>query len=197
MSNDPPLVQLKWEDPVTGELHTPSLKAPVAIGRETPQMPEQWGGEPVSRLELDHKQVSRFHALISVVNRQLFITDESANGTYLNGRRVLPKGQSFNSQDTLRIGPYKITVAIARHQGTNSTELNPEHSQVAETTAATSPNALLVWFAGVTILLLMGLGTWGIVGVLLDRSRPQLEPQTSSLHRRHHSPVLSPVHTSL
>ncbi|MEB3356199.1 MAG: FHA domain-containing protein [Synechococcales bacterium] len=179
MSNDPILVQLKWEDPTTGDVHTPSLKSPIAIGRETPQMPEQWGGEPVSRLELDHKQVSRYHALITVVNRQLFITDESANGTFLNGRRVLPKGQSFTSQDTLRIGPYKITAAIVRSQGSNSTELNLEHSQVADLAAPASPNTLLIWLAGVAILLLMGLGTWGIISVLLDQSRPQLEPETS------------------
>ncbi|MGB3496573.1 MAG: FHA domain-containing protein [Elainellaceae cyanobacterium] len=177
MSGD--FVQLRWEDPDTGELHDPLLKTPIAIGRETPQMPEQLGALPVSQLEMPHKQVSRYHALITVVNQQICITDKSVNGTFLNGRSVERENQPFTSKDTLRIGPYKITAAIARDGATNATELNFDHSHLSKQAAGPSSNALFIWIGGLVVLALMGLVTWGVFGLLLERSRPQIDTESS------------------
>lgn len=173
MAEDKTFIQLRWEDPETGLLQEPLLQAPVALGREAPQMPEQWGGMAVSKLELPHKQVSRFHALITLANQQLYITDKSANGTYLNGRLIQQDGQALTSKDTLRIGPYKITAAIARTRQSNSTELNLELSQMGVETGNTEKSATLLWIAGVIILLAMGLGTWRLATFLLEQARPQ------------------------
>jgi hypothetical protein len=173
MAEEKTFIQLRWEDPETGLVQEPLLEAPVALGRESPQMPEQWGNLPISKLELPHKQVSRFHALITLSNQQLYITDKSANGTYLNGRLVQPDGQVFTEKDTLRIGPYKITAAIARTRGTNSTELNIEHSQMDTVAGNTEKSAMFLWIAGAVVLLAMGLGTWKLATFLLEQARPQ------------------------
>ena len=175
MPGEKKFIQLRWEDPDTGVVQDPVVQVPVAVGRESPQMPDQWGGVSVSKLELPHKQVSRFHALITVVNQQLYITDKSANGTFLNGRLIQQDGQPFSSKDTLRIGPYKITATISRDGLSNSTELNLEHSQMATIKSKSGKSAFLVWLVGIVVLLIMGLGTWRLANVLLEQSRPQTE----------------------
>lgn len=173
MAEEKTFIQFRWEDPETGLVQEPMLNAPVALGREAPQMPEQWGGLPVSKLELPHRQVSRFHALITMADQQIFVTDKSANGTYLNGRLIQQDGQVLTSKDTLRIGPYKITAAIARTRGSNSTELNLDLSQMDVMEAKPEKSAVFLWIAGAIILLAMGLGTWRLATFLLEQARPQ------------------------
>jgi len=175
MPGETTFIQLRWEEPDTGQVQEPVLKVPLVVGRETDQMPDQWGGLPVSKLELPHKQVSHFHALITVDNQQLYITDKSANGTFLNGRLIQQDGQRLSSKDTLRIGPYKITAAIAREGMTNSTELNFDQSHMAIAKSSEGKNAVLIWLAGIVILVLMGFGTWKLTTFLLEQSRPQPE----------------------
>ena len=182
MPDETVLVQLKWEDPDTGEFHSLSFEPPIAIGRESPQMPDQWGNQPVAHLEMPHRQVSRFHALITLVNRQLYVTDKSANGTFLNGRLIQPDAQPLSSNDTLRIGPYKITAALVRHRDTSSTELNLDYSQVEGAKSSPNANSMLIWLAGIAVLLLMGLGTWGLFRMVLERSRPQPQIDSQSFH---------------
>ncbi len=179
MSGDPTFVQLSWEDPVAGS-RAATLRAPIAIGRESSQMPAQVSGQALSHLELNHKQVSRFHAQITVVNRRLYITDKSANGTFLNGRQVKRDGEAFTAKDTLRVGPFKITASVLRDGETNATELNPDRSHLAKS-GPSGPNAVIIGLVGVTILLLMGLGTWAIARGLLDQVRPDPEEETSSI----------------
>jgi hypothetical protein len=175
MAEGKTLIQLRWEDPDTGMVKEPVLQVPVAIGRESPKMPEQWGGMEVTKLELPHKQVSRFHALITAVNEQFYVTDKSANGTFLNGRPIQKEGQPFGSKDTLRIGPYKITVAIARDGLTNSTELNLDYKPSASDASGIRKNAVVIWSIGIVVLLLMGVGSWKLAQTLLEQSRPQIE----------------------
>jgi pSer/pThr/pTyr-binding forkhead associated (FHA) protein len=178
MSGDPFVIQLSWEDPTTGEPIQASFQAPIAIGRESSQMPEQLGSQRVTHLELVHKHVSRWHALITIVNRQLYITDKSANGTFLNGRRVPKNGQAFLPKDTLRIGPFKITATISSAGDTVSTELNPENSRVSKVEMGPSPNAVLIWLVGGVILLLIGGGIWLVARVLLNEARPEVDPDS-------------------
>lgn len=182
MPNKPVLIQLSWDDPTTGMPHHSVYQAPVAIGRETTQMPEVLGNQPVSHLKLDHKQVSRYHALISVINHQFQITDKSANGTFLNGRPVRQNSQIFTIKDTVRIGPFKITVELLKERETNATELNLERSDLAKPQTGTNPNAIAVWLMGGLVLVLLGWGIWAIAQVLLKNARPTVEPSALMPH---------------
>lgn len=181
MSAEPMYVQLMWEDPETGELQQPLLTAPIAIGRETDQMPEQLGGQTVSRLELANKEVSRYHALITVVNQQMYITDQSTNGTFLNGQPLRPGTQPLSSRDTLRIGSYKMTASLIRNNDLNATQQNRTSASTNLTGQANAvqKNMLMVWLIGGLVLLLMGVGAWVVVSSLLERSRPRV-PVTPS-----------------
>lgn len=174
MSAEPLYVQLTWEDPVTGKSQQPLLAAPIAIGRDTEQMPEQLGEQPVSRLELADKQISRYHALITVANRQLYITDQSTNGTFLNGRPIRPGLQPLSSKDTLRIGSYKMTANLIRHGDLDATEQNREQTNLSGPANALQKNSLVVWVVGGAVLLFMGGGAWLLGSTLLERSRPRV-----------------------
>lgn len=181
-------IQLRWEDPETGEVKRSLLVAPIAVGREADQMPEHWGGRPVSRLELVHQEISRFHTLISVENNKLYVTDQqSANGTFLNGRRVRQSTQPFSNKDTLRIGPYKMTATLMRENDLNATAQNSDQSNLSPAIKSLSKNTLIVWAIGVGVLLLAGFGAWAAFSTLLEQSRPQVPttptPSTSYLRR--------------
>ncbi|MEO0407921.1 MAG: FHA domain-containing protein [Cyanobacteria bacterium P01_A01_bin.135] len=169
MPGKPVFVQLVWEDPVEGP-RSATLQTPITLGRDIEQMPKQVSGLATSYLELDHKQVSRYHALITATNQRLTVTDKSANGTFLNGRPIAREGQAITARDTLRVGPFKITASLVRDGATNATELNPDRSQVAG--GGSGPNALVIALVGALILLLMGIGTWAIARGLLERTRP-------------------------
>ncbi len=178
MSGTPVVIQLNWEDPETGESQHASRQLPVAIGREASKMPSQLEHLPVSHLELGHQQVSRCHAVISMVNRQLHIADKSANGTFLNGRLIQQTGQTFTPKDTIRIGPFKLTAVLLDNADANSTELNREYSHLAKSEmAAAEPNAILGWLVGGGVLLLMGIGLWFAAQALLNNARPSIEPE--------------------
>ncbi|MGB3615955.1 MAG: FHA domain-containing protein [Elainellaceae cyanobacterium] len=157
-----------------------TLQAPIAIGRDLEQMPNQVSGQALSHLKLDHKQVSRYHALITVTNRRLYVIDKSANGTFLNGRSVSREGQPFTTKDTLRVGPFKITASLLRDGATNATELNPDRSQYTSGGASTGPNAVIIGLVGAAILLIMGLGTWAIASGFLEQARPDPDKNASS-----------------
>ena len=184
MSGEPVVIQLSWQDPVTGESQSVSRQLPVAIGREANKMPMQLEHLPVSHLELDHQQVSRCHALISIVNRQLHIADQSANGTFINGRLIQQSGQVLTPKDTIRIGPFKLTAVVVSNADANSTELNRDYSHMAKGEMGAEPNAILGWLLGGGVLLLVGIGLWFAAQTLLNQARPTPEapPTDSSLH---------------
>ena len=185
MSPQSAYVQLSWDNPETGEFQQLLLSPPVAIGRDTDQMPTQLDGQTVAHLGLADREISRFHALITVVHHRLYITDQSANGTFLNGQPIRQKRQPFSSRDTLRIGPYKITVALQKDQDLNATELTgpTERSNYQGRTdhplKSHQPNAMIIWLIGILVLVVIGIGTWFLVRTLLEQARPRA-PETST-----------------
>lgn len=183
-------IQLMWEDPETGELQQPLLMAPIAIGRETEQMPETVGGQKVSRLELASKEISRYHALITVANQQIYITDQSSNGTFLNGQPMRPGIQPLSSKDTLRMGPYKMTASLVREADLNATEQNRDRTNISGQGNSAQKNMMMIWVIGGVVLLLMGVGAWLLVSTLLERSRPRVPESPAP---RSSLPLLSPV----
>ncbi|MGJ3245074.1 MAG: FHA domain-containing protein [Elainellaceae cyanobacterium] len=183
MSTDPLYVQLTWEDPITGKVQRPVLSPPIAIGRDTEQMPETVGDRTVSRLTLEHRQVSRFHASITLVNYQLYVTDRSANGTFLNGQLLRQGSQPFSGKDTLRIGPYKITASLVQGRDLdNATELTvPDQGNLSHRSELPHRNTLLVWLVGAGVMLVMAAGAWWLVSDLLTRSRPRVPDAESKV----------------
>lgn len=168
-------IQLIWEEPITGELNQPLLIPPIGIGREKNEIPEKLGSYPVSQVELIHKQVSRFHALITVANDRMYITDKSSNGTYINGRQISKGSQPFSSKDTIRIGPYKITAILVNQTNINNTDINREINNPS--LRIVKKNTVLLWFIGGIVMILLATGVGFTVKSILDNLRPQIPVQ--------------------
>src|ERR687886_763658 len=93
MNSAPLRIQLSWDDPATGERREPTLAIPIALGRDFNAMPAQIQGRPVSRMVLNSLEVSRFHVLIDTDSGALVVIDQnSRNGTFVNGQRVVTNG---------------------------------------------------------------------------------------------------------
>ena len=186
MSAEPIYIQLIWEDPITNELKQPLLTPPIAIGREVKQIPEPFTYKSVSRLKLSHRQVSRFHALITLANNQLYITDRSANGTFLNGQRISKTSLPFYPHDTIRIGPYKITARLTTEAHQSATELNRDQTMFPHKSGAgdIQNGKLMIGFLGVVVLVLMTFGTWFAMNNILEYSRTQLKPNPASIQEQ-------------
>ncbi|AOY79892.1 MULTISPECIES: FHA domain-containing protein [Moorena] len=177
---EPIYIQLTWEDPETGELKKPVLRPPIAVGRENDHLPEHLAGQSVSHLVLLDKEISRYHALITVANTQLYITDRSANGTFINGRKIRSGIQPFSSKDTLRIGPYKITATLKRENDLNATAQNFDQTSLLGEKSVTNSlpkNKPVVWLIGLVVLLIMGVGTWFVVSGLLEGLKPGMQDE--------------------
>ena len=176
MAMEPLYVQLTWEDADTGITQQSLLQPPIALGRDGAYLPNDLDDQPVSQLQLPHRQVSRYHALITVGNQQLFLTDRSANGSYLNGQPVRGERVSFTHGDTLRIGPFKITATVVNPsdmETTESTHLNALNAPSVEASKPMLQKTALIWGVGMVILVGMAVGVWWIVGYALQRVRPQ------------------------
>jgi pSer/pThr/pTyr-binding forkhead associated (FHA) protein len=123
-------VQFYWQE-ASGDRREPKLNTPIAFGRDFGQMPTDLQGQKVSRVLLNHDQVSRYHALILWEDSQLVVVDQnSINGIYVNGQR-----QSrcvLNSGDVLQIGGYDITLRFAAFgnslspQALSAIQFNPD-----------------------------------------------------------------------
>ena len=115
-------IQLVWRDLTTGDLRQPEYKLPVAIGREFSQMPSTIGQDSVSRLQLNHTEISGYHALINLEQGNVVIVDQnSTNGVFINGLR---QTKSFiKDGDVLQLGPYEIHVRLTGSTTTNQYQL--------------------------------------------------------------------------
>jgi len=183
MANDSIYIQLSWDDPDTGELKESVHPVPVALGRDFSQLPETVGDQNVSRIVLDNKQVSRFHALLtSGTNRQLLVVDRSANGSFLNGRRVHQSSQPLSGRDTLRIGPYKILVTQMSEGDTEATELNMRESRMAQAQTSSMGPPVMKIAIGAGLVIAMGAAAWLLVSSLLQNLRPQMDDESLLPH---------------
>ncbi len=112
MAFSPLQVKLSWADLATGELREPVLQLPIALGREFPRMPVNFGNQRVSRLVLNSLEVSRFHVLIAWENGGLVVKDQnSRNGILVNGQAQ--KQATLDNGDTIQVGPYEITIILS------------------------------------------------------------------------------------
>jgi phage tail-like protein len=78
------------------------------------QGPSFIGRDATSSLLLNFPQVSRRHALLENNGALCFLTDlNSANGTYVNGEKLLPSvPKSLSDQDVIKIGPASLTLQV-------------------------------------------------------------------------------------
>jgi pSer/pThr/pTyr-binding forkhead associated (FHA) protein len=116
-------ITLISENKLTQEQEKQVFPLPVALGRDITQLPAVINGETVSPVVLldSSKQISRFHAQITLENNELYVEDKSANGTELNGEKLIKKRRALNSGDRLGIGNYTITVVPVRAEDENAT----------------------------------------------------------------------------
>ena len=69
------------------------------------------GRDPECGMILPHDAVSRVHAVVRCVGRDLVLEDRSTFGTWLNGKRIGQK--TVVPGDNLRIGPYELAIRFA------------------------------------------------------------------------------------
>ena len=99
----PPLVksdvaEARSDDPLAGMVFPLSGRDAAYIGREQERV----------QIFLPHPQVSRSHAHIAIQGKTATLTDlNSANGTFVNGRRILPSA-TIQPGDQLDIGPFAL-----------------------------------------------------------------------------------------
>ena len=107
-------IKLISENKLTQEPEEQVFNLPVAIGRKMTQLPAVINGETVSPIELldSNKQISQFHAQITLENNQVYLEDKSTNGTRINDQKLLKERRKLNSGDILGIGNYTITVIL-------------------------------------------------------------------------------------
>ncbi|MEM6402657.1 MAG: FHA domain-containing protein, partial [Cyanobacteria bacterium P01_D01_bin.116] len=105
-------ILLTWEDPGNQELQNASRTIPLGIGRELTRIPDTYENQSLSKVVFKSREISSFHALISLVNGQLTIKDMSTNGTKVNGSQLHKSSRLIKSGDTLQIGPFQITVSL-------------------------------------------------------------------------------------
>jgi ABC-type multidrug transport system ATPase subunit len=95
------------------------LAASGVIGREA----------GIARYPLDHPHVSRRHASVSVQNGRVFLADlGSANGTYLNGRRLI-RPTELKLGDRIDVGPFSLQFdgkALVSRSRSNNIELSAQ-----------------------------------------------------------------------
>ena len=125
-------IKLISENKLTEEQEEQVFTLPVAIGRDITQLPAVLNGETVSPVVLldSNKQISRFHAQITLDNNELYVEDKSANGTQVNGEKLLNQRRTLNSGDRLGIGNYSITVILIPSKDENATVVLENNSTI-------------------------------------------------------------------
>ncbi len=95
-------------------------------------------------------QVSRKHVTLRISDGKLTLTDDSANGTWIESRRVHNETAKIRSGSTFRVGPYHVTVATHEVQDDFHSESvvsgsytigSSKQSQGASATHTVSPKA--------------------------------------------------------
>ena len=125
-------IKLISENKLTEEQEEQVFTLPVAIGRDITQLPAVLNGETVTPVVLldSNKQISRFHAQITLDNNELYVEDKSANGTQVNGQKLLNQRRTLNSGDRLGIGNHTITVILIRSEDENATVVLENNSTI-------------------------------------------------------------------
>ena len=110
------------DGPIVGWLRCEPLP-PIALG---PKRAVTMGRGQDCDLILPHPTVSRVHAVVRVLGRQLVLEDRSSYGSYLNARPV--SSSQLQVGDRIGIGPYEVRV-LAPDASEQESEEGEEHTQ--------------------------------------------------------------------
>jgi len=140
-------------------------------------MPKTVENQTVTPVVLDHKKVSRLHALITLEGNQILLTDRSANGTRLHNHLLQQGTLPIQSQDQIEIGPYKITLSLVSQYDPQATEpettrRSPLSPQTQTTLNPWWSQSWIIGIMGAAIAVCIAVGTWALVSWLLEQSRP-------------------------
>lgn len=133
-------VYLEWEDPVTTDLQKQYARLPVALGRDLDKVLKPNQKQVFSKVTLSSQQVSRFHAIIRFANNQLLLEDRSANGTEINGKKVIKGTTSLKDMDELKIGPYFVKVSFTPEPVEEATQVDSNTETVIDEDLLPSDN---------------------------------------------------------
>ncbi|MBP0014669.1 MAG: FHA domain-containing protein [Roseofilum sp. SBFL] len=192
MSEEPFFIQLTWQDPETGDRQDCVFPLPIAFGRDEDAMPKTVENKTVTPVVLNHKKVSRFHALITLEGKQILLTDHSVNGTRLHNHLLQQGTLPLQSQDQIEIGPYPITLTLVNQTDPQATE--PETARRSalnsQTPVPSTPwwsQSWIISMVGALMAGCMAVGTWALMSWLLEKSRPSRptveEAVSLELHR--------------
>jgi pSer/pThr/pTyr-binding forkhead associated (FHA) protein len=114
-------VQLTWDNPITAEQQQQILALPIAFGRVVEALPVDIDGQPITPFQLldTNKKISRYHALLRMVEGQLIIEDYSANGSLVDGVRIQRGRHYLSSGSSLGIGNYDLTIVLVNEAVSN------------------------------------------------------------------------------
>lgn len=121
-------VPITPDGPIVGWLRCEPLP-PIALG---PKRTVTMGRGPDCDLILPHPTVSRVHAVIRVLGRQLVFEDRSSYGSFLNARPV--SSAQLSVGDRIGIGPYEVRV-LAPDASEQESEGGEEHTQPLDFTS--------------------------------------------------------------
>jgi pSer/pThr/pTyr-binding forkhead associated (FHA) protein len=94
-------------------------------GRRFPIESQATLGRERTDILIDDPEVSRQHALIRWAQGRLELSDlQSANGTFVNGTRLEPRGE-LRDGDVVKIGMTSIVVEIPPPRDPNATVISP------------------------------------------------------------------------
>ncbi|MEM7724909.1 MAG: FHA domain-containing protein [Cyanobacteria bacterium P01_A01_bin.45] len=131
-------VKLTWQDPNTGEVKTPVLKAPIAIGRNFSRMPEEINSEKVVKIVIDDDLIADYHFLIDwqnselVATNQYILSDINTSHGISNGNI---SGKKLQDGDRLNISACEITIHFLNSpilEESSSSESNSNPSKIQE-----------------------------------------------------------------
>ena len=114
-------LQLNWDDPNRGHQQL-MVSPPIALGRESEELPQVLNGQPVDRVVLSSNSVSRLHAVVISTAGGIEIEDRSKNGTTVNGTLLQNERAELVDGDVLEIGDYRVTVMFADLQQASENE---------------------------------------------------------------------------
>jgi hypothetical protein len=164
-------VSLSWFAPDTRKQQQQILNIPVAIGRKLDEVLTDVEKQHYSQVFLEDQSVSRCHARITFDNGQLTLKDQSANGTLLNGNNNIHQSSHLLSDgNTLKIGPYTITVKLVVTPNPDSTTIFDPRYPVPKPISPMTAISLGRWLTrifllatvGVLVSLPFALGYWGL-----------------------------------
>jgi flagellar motor switch protein FliM len=95
------------------------------------------GRNAACEIHLNNRVVSNQHARVIIEKGRFFIVDQSANGTYVNGKQIPPRTPApLNNGDTISIYPFQLVFTLSQSASTEDTHVDFKVENLTESTFA-------------------------------------------------------------